>query len=170
MHTLIIGVDPGQNGAIAAITGNRLVHVEDMPTDQATIDGKTRHIVNGGDISNLYRTLCNAYCPGRTTPTVVIERVWSSPGQGVASAFGFGRSYEAALTAALTLGYTVVTPPSATWKVQIGVTSDKDTSLKMARNLWPKSDAFKRKKDADRAEAALIAEWFRRTSYDGAAA
>jgi hypothetical protein len=42
----------------------------------------------------------------------------------------------------------------------MGVTSDKETSRARAINRWPKWHAsFARKKDADRAEAALIALW-----------
>ena len=169
MSNLIIGVDPGQNGAIAAIVGRELVHVSDMPTDEQIIDGKKRQIVNGGALFDLYRKLRFNHTPVMVSPVIVIERVWSSPGMGSTSAFGFGRSYEAALTAALALGCVTVTPPSATWKGQMGLTSDKDKSLEMARRLWPESDVFTRKKDADRAEAALIAEWFRRTNELAAA-
>ena len=45
----------------------------------------------------------------------------------------------------------------------MGVTKDKDSSRARALELWPeRAELFKRKKDADRAEAALLAEWGRR--------
>jgi hypothetical protein len=50
------------------------------------------------------------------------------------------------------------------WKKLMGVTADKNTSRQLAINLWPdQAHLFARVKDVDRAEAALIAEWYRRT-------
>jgi len=44
------------------------------------------------------------------------------------------------------------------WKPALGLNRDKKRSLIMARKLWtPQSDLFSRVKDADRAEAALLA-------------
>jgi len=47
------------------------------------------------------------------------------------------------------------------WKKSMGLTADKRTSLKMARELWPNAP-LNRQKDNGRAEALLIAEWARR--------
>jgi hypothetical protein len=46
------------------------------------------------------------------------------------------------------------------WKPKVGVTSDKQTSLALARALFPMAaDQLKRQKDHNRAEALLIAEY-----------
>jgi crossover junction endodeoxyribonuclease RuvC len=53
----------------------------------------------------------------------------------------------------------LVTPQR--WKKDMKLTSDKKESLSMARQLWPTAP-LKRLKDNGRAEALLLAEWFRR--------
>ena len=53
----------------------------------------------------------------------------------------------------------LVTPQK--WKKELGLTSDKDLSLNMARELWPDAP-LARKMDNGRAEALLMAEWLRR--------
>ena len=51
------------------------------------------------------------------------------------------------------------------WKKEMGLTSDKDDSLAMARELWPNAP-LARKKDNGRAEALLLAEFWRRRLFD----
>jgi hypothetical protein len=53
----------------------------------------------------------------------------------------------------------LVTPQK--WKKDMGLTSDKDLSLAMARELWPTAP-LSRKMDNGRAEALLMAEWLRK--------
>jgi hypothetical protein len=53
----------------------------------------------------------------------------------------------------------LVTPQK--WKKDMGLTSDKNESLTMARELWPNAP-LTRKMDNGRAEALLMAEWARR--------
>jgi crossover junction endodeoxyribonuclease RuvC len=53
----------------------------------------------------------------------------------------------------------MVTPQQ--WKKDMKLTSDKASSLAMARELWPLAPLH-RAKDNGRAEALLLAEWYRR--------
>jgi crossover junction endodeoxyribonuclease RuvC len=90
-----------------------------------------------------------------------IEQVSARPGQGTVSMFTFGGAYMAAIAIAQR-SYrptTMVTPQK--WKKAMGLSKDKNLSLDMARELWPEAP-LKRKKDNGRAEALLIAEFFRR--------
>ena len=91
---------------------------------------------------------------------VVVEAVHAMPKQGVSSSFKFGVSYGVALSLAQSLGtWSLVTPKI--WKHDLGLTSDKNESLELARALWPDAP-LARKKDNGRAEALLMAEWKRR--------
>jgi hypothetical protein len=51
-----------------------------------------------------------------------------------------------------------VTPQK--WKGHFGLTKDKNEALDMARMYWPEAK-LKLKKDINRAEALLIAQWLR---------
>lgn len=93
--------------------------------------------------------------------TFVIESVHSMPGQGVASTFKFGRAVGAieAVVALFREPWFIVSPQR--WKADMKVTSDKSTSLNLARQLWTTAP-LTRKKDHGVAEALLLAEWLRR--------
>ena len=95
----------------------------------------------------------------------VIEFVHSMPGQGVSSSFKFGMAYGAAIAIMerINCPWHMVTPHK--WKKDMGLTSDKNESLTMARELWPNAP-LTRKKDNGRAEALLMAEWARRGDQD----
>ena len=92
---------------------------------------------------------------------VVVEAVHSMPKQGVASSFKFGVAYGGALAIAerLNCAWHMVTPQ--VWKKSLKLDSDKDKSLLMARELWPRAP-LARKKDNGRAEGLLLAEYLRR--------
>ena len=142
-----IGIDPGLTGAIAAVTADgALVWVEDMPVLAGRVDSHEL-----GDIFT-----CEAVTESVTNVTV--EVVGTRPGQGAPGVLKMGTNYGIVLgvIGALCLPVEHVTP--AVWKKAMGVTADKETSLRRARELWPTSaDRFARKKDDGRAEAALIA-------------
>jgi crossover junction endodeoxyribonuclease RuvC len=98
----------------------------------------------------------------RQDAVICIEDVHSMPGQGVASSFKFGRAVGAINAVAdLIFGVWHIVSPQR-WKRAMGVTQEKDSSLKLARELWPNAP-LTRKKDHGRAEALLIAEYLRRT-------
>lgn len=141
---LVLGIDPGQNGAIAFYWPSHpdLVSVEDMPV----VDGQVDAVSLGERIRQMNPQLA------------VIENVHSMPKQGVASSFKFGRSFGVVIgvVAALQIPHHFVTP--GVWKKRFKVTSDKETSRALALQMFPEKAAdFRRKKDSDRAEAALIA-------------
>ena len=98
---------------------------------------------------------------GSNDAIFVVEDVHSMPGQGVASTFTFARAVGAieAVTELFRDPWFIVRPQR--WKADMGVTSDKNTSLELARQLW-KTAPLTRKKDHGVAEALLLAEWLRR--------
>lgn len=151
---IVVGIDPGLTGAVAKLDNGELMDLLDMPVYDGRVDAR-----------GLYLRL-----QGWGRPyMVVIEDVHSMPGQGVASSFKFGRSVGAieGVVGALSYPHTRLTPQR--WKQKMGlIGKDKDASRGMARELHPLyADKFARKKDDGRAEAALIAEAWRRTNANG---
>lgn len=142
----VLGIDPGLTGALAFIfqdDPNR-VAIEDMP-------------IADGDISApLLSAIIRKYSPSYAA----IEFVASMPGQGVASTFKFGKSYGQALgvLGAHNVPLHYVTPRK--WKQRFNLGAEKDESRAKALQLFPACAAsFARKKDHNRADAALIAKY-----------
>ena len=136
---MIVGIDPGKSGAIAII------------------DDFRAHIVDVIDLDGQHSTMLRAI-PSNTT--IFIERVASSPRMGVSSAFSFGETFGLLQGIALSKQCAVRYAMPRKWKSFFNLSSDKDASREKARQLFPEqAHLFKRKKDADRAEAVLIAYW-----------
>jgi len=138
-----MGIDPGASGAIA-------FYFPEFPTkvsvvDFSLVDGE----INCSALADLIK--------GHDPQLVVIEQVHSMPKQGVASTFKFGVAYGMArgVVASLMVPQVYVTPGK--WKKFYGLTAEKEKSRELAIQTWPASDAFRRKKDHGRAEAALLA-------------
>lgn len=91
---------------------------------------------------------------------VVLERVSPMPGQGISSTTRFVGSMYLAHGVAAGLGLSVTRVTPAVWKRDLQLSSDKERSRAAALRQWPdRADLFRRKKDHDRAEAALMALW-----------
>jgi crossover junction endodeoxyribonuclease RuvC len=138
-----MGIDPGASGAIA-------FYFPEFPTkvsvvDFSLVDGE----INCSALADLIK--------GHDPQLVVIEQVHSMPKQGVASTFKFGVAYGMArgVVASLMVPQVYVTPGK--WKKFYGLSAEKEKSRELAIQTWPASDAFRRKKDHGRAEAALLA-------------
>lgn len=149
---IVLGIDPGANGALAFLQDGRLLGLVDMPT--MTVKRGTREVreVNAPGLA----TVVNAY----GADAAYIEQVGAMPGQGVSSMFAFGRAVgvlEGALAAA---GIPVTKVPPQTWQRAMRVRGGKDGARERAMQLFPKhADMFERKKDDGRADAILIASY-----------
>lgn len=152
----VLGIDPGQSGAIAIVSDDGIECCIDMPVVETTVNAVLVHRELGGH---------------GTIDMAVIERVHAMPKQGVSSSFKFGRSLGVLEGVVASFRWPVEMPTPAAWKKAMGVTADKDTARAKALELWPgDADLFRRKKDADRAEACLLAEWGRRLLAERSAA
>lgn len=151
--SIILGVDPGKSGAIAALRYNgALIGVDDMP-------------VLGGIVNaQLLAEQMHNYVDPLIFPwdgICVIEDVHAMPKQGVSSTFDFGVSKGIAIGAAAADSWSLRFVTPARWKRDLGLSKDKGASRRMAIELWPaRAQMFARVKDDGRAEAALIAYWF----------
>lgn len=147
-QAIILGCDPGQSGAIAAIDRDGNLHdVWDMPIVAKRVSAPL--------LADLLRPL------RMVAEVAVIEDVHSSPQMGVTSAFTFGRGLGCLEGVALGADIPVAYVSPARWKGALRLNKDKERSRARAIELWPaQSHLFKRKKDEARAEAALIAYWW----------
>ncbi len=134
-----IGIDPGRTGALAVIEeGIAFV----IPFDER------------GYIDTL--STCDP-----TQTIVCIEHVHAMPKQGVTSVFNFGMNFGwiQGVLSTFNIPYELVTPQK--WKKEFSVTADKNTSVSVAKRLFPTVSLKKTprctKDDDGLAEALLMA-------------
>ena len=158
---LIIGIDPGISGSICFFEDGEIVDVIEMPT--MTEGKKNKRQVNGSQIYNEISKRVNKNEPQNTR--VVIEQVSAMPGQGVTSMFNFGQSFGIlkGLCSAMQLPMYFVRP--AKWKKYFNLlNSEKDASRTRAIEIFPYfSSQLAKKKDSNKADAILIANFFNNT-------
>ena len=155
---IIIGIDPGINGAICFFKKGEVLDVIDMPT---MAEGKkNKRQVNGQQIFNEFSKRIELY--SNDNIKVVVEKVSAMPGQGVTSMFNFGQSFGVikGICAAMQLPIFFVTP--AKWKKHFDlINSQKDSSRTKAIEIFPQiSSILSKKKDSNKADAILIASFF----------
>jgi crossover junction endodeoxyribonuclease RuvC len=151
MTGLILGIDPGNSGALALLSdAGGLLDLADMP---CVADGtKGRQTVNPALLAAIIR---------RWEPSAAsCEYVGARPTDAKVAAFAFGRCRGAieGTLAALGVPVTMLTVP--TWRRAVGLPpgATKEQSRGEAIRRFPGHAAmFARVKDDGRAEAALIA-------------
>lgn len=145
---VFVGIDPGKNGAMAII-GNGMTEV--IPFNEK--DYERCLLIWAHEMGGC-----------------VVERVNAMPGQGVSSMFSFGQNYGfiQGLLTAYKIPFELVTP--RVWKKEFGVTSDKNTSIAVAKRLFP-DVSLKRtercKKDDDGCAEALLLAVVARRKFGG---
>jgi crossover junction endodeoxyribonuclease RuvC len=155
---IIIGIDPGAvSGAYSVLTRDgKFCLCNDFPVKDKMIDGKQL----ADDLDNIIKATGEA--------SAILEHVNAMPGQGVCSSFNFGQGFGIikGVLDAFEVPYDLVRP--AKWKKALHLDREAETSLCLARELYPASQPFlKRKKDHNRAEAILLAHyWLVSKTYD----
>ena len=155
---LIIGIDPGISGSLCFFSDGKIIDVIDMPN--MSEGKKNKKQVNGAQIYNeIYSRIKNFE---KKDIKVVIEQVSAMPGQGVTSMFNFGQSFGVlkGICSAMQLPMYFVRP--AKWKKYFNlINSEKDSSRTKAIEIFPYiSSKLSKKKDANKADAILIASFF----------
>ena len=137
--TLILGIDPGVNGAVA------LIRVEDGVITQCragAIDLERLHVFT------------------RSTALVVVEAQHASPQMGVRSAFALGQAYGAVRGVLAAAGHpAVVYVQPAAWRGAYGLSggaAGKDAGIALARDVLREPE---RPLTHDEADAVLLA-WY----------
>ena len=155
---LIIGIDPGIKGAICFFKKGKILEVLDMPT--MPVGKKNKSQVNGSQIYNeIQKRIINE---DKKDIKVVIEQVSAMPGQGVTSMFNFGQSFGVlkGIFSAMQIPMDFVWPVK--WKKYYNlINTQKDSSRTKAIEFFPYiSSKLSRKKDANKADAILIASFY----------
>ena len=158
---LIIGIDPGISGSICFFQDGKIIDVVEMPI--MTEGKKNKKQVNGSQIFNeILKRIKNT---DKKNIKVVIEQVSAMPGQGVTSMFNFGQSFGIlkGICSAMQLPMYFVRP--AKWKKYFNlINSEKDASRTRAIEIFPYfSSELSRKKDTNKADAILIANFYYET-------
>ena len=157
---IIFGIDPGISGAICVLKEGKILEVYEMPT---MIDGKkNKRQVNGAEVTNIFLKDLN----NENKAKVVVEHVTAMPGQGVTSMFNFGQSFGVlkGICAALKLPVYFIRPVK--WKKHFNlINTEKDASRTKVIEVFPYiSSKIPKKKDANKADAILIARFFHETA------
>ena len=155
---LIIGIDPGLSGSLCFFEDGKIIDLVEMPN--MAIGKKNKRQVNGSQIYNEIYSRIKDLEKGNIK--VVIEQVSAMPGQGVTSMFNFGQSFGVlkGVCSAMQLPMYFVRPIK--WKKYFNlINSEKDASRTKAIEIFPYiSGKLSRKKDANKADAILIASFF----------
>ena len=158
---LIIGIDPGISGAICFLKNGTIIDAIEMPS---MAEGKkNKKQVNGSQIFNEISVRIKDF--NKEDIKVVIEQVSAMSGQGVTSMFNFGQSFGIlkGICSAMHLSMHFVRP--AKWKKYFNlINCEKDASRTKAIEIFPYfSTNLSKKKDANKADAILIASYFYET-------
>lgn len=150
---VIVGIDPGLNGAIAIFdTTERGLVLHDMPTVELKKGGRAKRETAPAAVA--------ALLGGQIVDHAYLEHVWARQGEAASSSFTFGECYGVlrGALAAIGIPYTLVAP--ITWQKAMGVRDGKDGGRARAMEAFPgHAGEFKRKADSGKADAALIAAY-----------
>tara|TARA_B100001173_G_C16000355_1_gene553173 strand:+ start:265 stop:756 length:492 start_codon:yes stop_codon:yes gene_type:complete len=153
----IIGIDPGLSGGIAILDDLKIFDMYDMPI--MSEGKKNKNQLNSAQLANIIKK--NIISIEDTF--LIVEQVSAMPGQGVTSMFNFGQTFGSikGICAALNLPIFFVRP--AKWKKHFDlINSSKDASRTKVIEMYPSiSPRLSRKKDVNKADAILIARYFR---------
>tara|TARA_B100002052_G_scaffold88416_1_gene81324 strand:- start:137 stop:637 length:501 start_codon:yes stop_codon:yes gene_type:complete len=153
----IIGIDPGLSGGIAILDDLKIFDIYDMPI--MSEGKKNKNQLNSAQLVNIIKK--NIIPSGDTF--LIVEQVSAMPGQGVTSMFNFGQTFGSikGICAALNLPIFFVRP--AKWKKHFDlINSSKDASRTKVIEMYPSiSPRLSKKKDVNKADAILIARYFR---------
>ena len=160
---MIVGIDPGLSGAIAAITNNGTVAVCCLaPVIQIKDKKKVKHEIDIGGFVKVLQGIKDI----DAIEHVYLEKVSAMPGQGVTSMFNFGMSYGIVkgILGTLGLSYTLVHPK--TWQKEVLKDMPPGSAEAVAVRMFPNTNFLPTARCTKRhdglIDAVLIAEYGRR--------
>ena len=155
---IVIGIDPGTTGAIAAVDSRGSCVVEDLPVIEIGGSGRTQRKLCGRGLAELVRR----FVPAGEAGLVLLEDVHAMPasksGGAANTSLLHSKGVIEGVLGVLRMQTELVV--SRRWKSFYGLGSDKAEALQKARLLYPAAaDRLKRQKDHNRAEAVLLAHF-----------
>ena len=153
----IIGIDPGLSGGIAILDDSKIFDIFDMPI--MSEGKKNKNELNSAQLVNIIK---RHILPNKET-FVIVEQVSAMPGQGVTSMFNFGQTFGSIKGICAALGLPIFYVRPAKWKKHFElINSSKDASRTKVIEMYPSiSSRLTKKKDVNKADAILIARYFR---------
>jgi len=154
--SVFIGVDPGLNGALAAIGGEHEPQVHDCPTLQSGTGTRREYDVGG------MRDLLDMLIANVNIGRVVVEIPAPIPKFGVMTARSLGEALGIWRALLVDVPHVFVSP--SVWKKDMGLAGKgKQGAVALALREFPSlAEDLRLKRHVDRAEAVLLAEWGRR--------
>jgi crossover junction endodeoxyribonuclease RuvC len=154
---MILGLDPGTSGAIAALDGHEVALLADLPVHMLAAKGR-------GDRAELdVHTLHTLIAGLGPIEHVFVERVAARPGNGSVSMFRFGQACGAIYATLVVLGISITLVQPKAWQRHHGIGPTPDAARQRAVQLYPAiAPRLARKADGNRADALLIADYGRR--------
>ena len=152
----IIGIDPGLSGGIAVLDDLEIFDIFDMPI--MSEGKKNKNQLNSAQLVSIIK---KHVVSGKTS--VIVEQVSAMPGQGVTSMFNFGQTFGSIKGICAALGLPIFYVRPAKWKKHFElINSSKDASRTKVIEMYPSiSDRLSKKKDVNKADAILIARYFK---------
>ena len=141
-----VGIDPGKSGAFVVLHEAEVFYY-----------GKFSKFA----VLNMAHQLSHAH----ENTKCCIEKVHAMPKQGTVSMFSFGENFGWLKGVLDMAGISYQEIPPQTWKKEFNLNSDKNNSIEVAMQLFPKMNLVPegaRKPDNNIAEALLMAEYARR--------
>ena len=153
----IIGIDPGLSGGIAILDDLKFYDIFDMPI--MSEGKKNKNQLNSAQLVNIL----NKHVLKKENTFVIVEQVSAMPGQGVTSMFNFGQTFGSIKGICAALGLPIFYVRPAKWKKHFElINSSKDASRTKVIEMYPSiSSRLTKKKDVNKADAILIARYFR---------
>ena len=153
----IIGIDPGLSGGIAILDDLKIYDIFDMPI--MSEGKKNKNQLNSAQLVNIL----NKHVLKKENTFVTVEQVSAMPGQGVTSMFNFGQTFGSIKGICAALGLPIFYVRPAKWKKHFElINSSKDASRTKVIEMYPSiSSRLTKKKDVNKADAILIARYFR---------
>ncbi len=153
----IIGIDPGLSGGIAILDDLKIYDIFDMPI--MSEGKKNKNQLNSAQLVNII----NKHVLKKENTFVIVEQVSAMPGQGVTSMFNFGQTFGSIKGICAALGLSIFYVRPAKWKKHFElINSSKDASRTKVIEMYPYiSSRLTKKKDVNKADAILIARYFR---------
>lgn len=154
---IILGIDIGVTGAMAAVDSRGTAAIADLPTE--TVEGA--RVVRRKVSAIGLRDLVRQYVPPGEVAVALIEDVHMGIGKGGAARSSLDQNRGRIEGVLEVMRIKVLAVQPATWKRFYGLLkSDKGQSLDRARALYPlQAPMLKRQKDHNRAEALLLAHY-----------
>ena len=153
----IIGIDPGLSGGIAILDDLKIYDIFDMPI--MSEGKKNKNQLNSAQLVNIL----NKHVLKKENTFVIVEQVSAMPGQGVTIMFTFGQTFGSIKGICAALGLPIFYVRPAKWKKHFElINSSKDASRTKVIEMYPSiSSRLTKKKDVNKADAILIARYFR---------